>query len=124
MDSQERKDATRPVVSGSMLPGMAMIAMYMLVVAMVGGFGALAGRYPGGKYVILSICSLVVIGVFGFLRLRRWGWALVMGGCLTMCLWYIYMSRLTHNPALIVMACLDLCFFLYLSRTEVRERLR
>ena len=103
---------------------MAMVAIYMLIVAMVGGFGAINGRYPGGRYVILSVCSLVVLGVFGFLRLKRWGWALVTGGCLSLCLWIIYMSHTLHNPGLLVMALLNLCLFLYLSRTEVRERLR
>jgi hypothetical protein len=113
---------SEPVPHKGILPGMAMIAIYMLFVAMVGGFGALNGRYPGGKYVILPICSLIVAGVFGFLRLRRWGWALLMGGCLVMSLWYIYMSRALHNPGLLVMGGLTLVFFLYLARPEVRDR--
>jgi hypothetical protein len=112
-----------PRVTG-ILPGMAMVAVYMLVVGMVGAFGALNGRYPSGRYVILAVCTLVVIGVFGFLRLHRWGWALVTGGCLSLALWIIYISRITHNPGILIMAGLNLCLFLYLVRTEVRERLR
>ena len=107
-----------------LLPGMAMVAIYMLIVAMVGGFGALNGRYAGGRYVVLTVCTLVVIGIFGFLRLKRWGWALLTGGCLSLCLWMIYMSHAMHNPGLLIMAGLNLCLFLYLIRTEVRERLR
>jgi hypothetical protein len=105
-----------------LLPGMAMVAIYMLFVGMVGGFGALNGRYPGGRYVVLIICSLVVVGVFGFLRLKRWGWALVAGGALSLCLWSLYMSHIIHNPGLLIMAGLNLCLFLYLIRTEVRDR--
>ena len=101
-----------------------MIAIYMLVVAMFGVFGSITGHYPGGRYVILPVCSLMVLGVFGFLRMRRWGWALVIGGCLVISLAYIYLAHALHNPALWIMAGLDLCFFLYLSRTEVRNRLR
>ena len=103
---------------------MAMVAVYMLIVAMVGGFGALNGRYAGGRYVVLTVCTLVVIGIFGFLRLKRWGWALLTGGCLSLCLWIMYMSHAMHNPGLLILAGLNLCLFLYLIRTEVRERLR
>lgn len=108
----------------TLLPGMAMVAIYVLFVAMVGGFGALTGRYPSGRYVVLLVCSLMVVGVFGFLRLRRWGWALVTAGCLLMSLWTIYISRVMHANSLLIMAGLNLCFFLYLVRTEVRDRLR
>ncbi len=108
-----------------MLPGIAGIAMFMLLVSMIGAFGALRGIYPGAaRYVVLGICTMVMIGVFGLLRLRRWGWALVIGGCLMMSIGYVFVSRATHNPGLLVMAAFALLFFLYLSRTEVRERLR
>lgn len=104
---------------------MAMVAIYVLMVAMVGGFGALNGRYPGGgRYVVLCVCTLLLVGVFGLLRLRRWGWALVTGGCLCLSLWAIYMSKMMHAPGILIMAGLNLCMFLYLIRTEVRERLR
>jgi hypothetical protein len=107
-----------------LLPAMAAIAIYMLFVAMIGGFGALNGRYPGGRYVVLCVCSLVVVGVFGFLKLKRWGWALITGAALSLCLWIIYMSKLMHNPGMLVMAAFNLCVFLYLVRPEVRERVR
>jgi len=124
-NSQKNPQQPDTVKAGSgLLPGMAMVSVYMLLVAMVGGFGALNGRYAGGRYVVLCVCSLVVVGVFGFLRLKRWGWALVTGGCLSLCLWIMYMSHLLHNPGMLVMALLNLCLFLYLIRTEVRERLR
>ena len=113
----------RPAEAKGMLPGMAMVSIYMLIVAMVGGFGALNGRYAGARYVVLCVCTLVVVGVFGFLRLKRWGWALLTGGCLSLCLWIMYMSHVLHNPGMLVMALLNLCLFLYLIRTEVRERL-
>jgi hypothetical protein len=110
--------------SATLLPGMAMVAVYMLIVALVGGFGALNGHYPGARYVILSVATLMVAGVFGLLRLRRWGWSLVTAGCLCLSLWSIYMSRVLHSPGTLVMAALNFCLFLYLIRTEVRERVR
>jgi hypothetical protein len=124
------KHGPLPVVTpagerAGMLPGIAGIGMFMLLVSMIGAIGALRGVYAGaGRYVVLAICTMVIVGVFGLLRLRRWGWALVVGGCLMMSLGYAYVSHATHNPALLVMAGFTLVFFLYLSRTEVRERLK
>ena len=124
MFSDPTPAATPQKPAQGLLPGMAMVAIYMLIVAMVGGFGALNGRYGSGRYVILCVCSLVLVGVFGFLKLKRWGWALVTGACLCLCLWILYMSHIMHNPGMLVMALLNLCLFLYCARTEVRERMR
>ncbi|HWG16945.1 MAG TPA: hypothetical protein VN678_03735 [Acidobacteriaceae bacterium] len=105
-----------------MLPGIAAIAMYMLVVAIVGAFGSLRGTFP--PMIALPICTLIVVGVFGLLRMRRWGWALVTAGSLLFAFAYSWIARRGHIPGLWVMAALDLCMFLYLIRTEVRDRLR
>ena len=110
---------------GGMLPGVAGICMWMLVVATVGVFGALRGVYAGhARYVVLPICTMIVIGVFGLLRMRRWGWAMVLAGTLLLSFGYGYMARTMGAPGFWVMALLNLCFFLYLSRPEVRERMR
>ncbi|HEY5055944.1 MAG TPA: hypothetical protein VII58_07275 [Acidobacteriaceae bacterium] len=111
-----------PPIKGEMLPGVAAIAMYMLVVAIIGAFGALRGAFPA--MIALPIATLVVVGVFGLLRMRRWGWALVTAGCLLLAFAYGWIARHGGMTRLWVMAGLDLCMFLYLIRTEVRERLR
>ena len=106
-----------------MLPGMAMIGMYMLFVAIIGVFGVFNGRFPTtARFFFLPLCTLIVVGVFGLFRLRRWGWALVLAGCLLLTTYYVYVSHVMHSPGLLVMAALTLTFFLYLSRPEVRER--
>ena len=109
-----------------MLPGMAVIGMYMLVLAMVNSFAALRGTFGGGaaKYSIFAICTLLVVGAFGLLSLRRWGWAIVTAGCVLMATGYFYGFHRTHVAPYIVQGLFSLVFFLYLSRTEVRERLR
>jgi O-antigen/teichoic acid export membrane protein len=110
---------------GGMLPGIAGICLYMLVVALIGVVGVFRGVYQGeARYVVLPVCTLIVVGVFGLLRLRRWGWALVMAGALLMSAMYGFMARTMHQPGMWVMAGLDFCFFLYLVRPETRERLR
>jgi hypothetical protein len=109
-----------------MLPGMALIGLYLLVLAMINAFAASAGKYGLGpaKYSILAICTLMVIGIFGMLKLLRWGWAIVTAGCLLMAAGYFYGFHRTHIAPYIVQGLFALVFFLYLSRTEVRERLR
>ena len=109
-----------------MLPGIALICMYLLVLGMINSFAAIRGSYgPGAaRYSILGICTLLVVGVFGLLRLRRWGWAIVSAGCVLMATGYFYGFHRTHVPPYIVQGLFALVFFLYLSRTEVRERLR
>jgi hypothetical protein len=104
-----------------MLPG-----MYLLLLAMLNAFAALHGIYGKGfaRYGIFGICSLMVVGVFGFLRLRRWGWAIVAAGFLLLAAGDFYLYAHQHVGFLLIRALFSIVFFLYLSRTEVRERLR
>lgn len=108
-----------------MLPGMALIGLYLLVLAMLNAFAAARGNFGAGaaKYTILGICTLLVIGVFGLLRLLRWGWAVVSAGCVLMAAGYFYGFHRTHIAPYIIQGLFALVFFLYLSRTEVRDRL-
>ncbi len=110
---------------GGMLPGIAGICMFLLLVTMLNAFGAIRGAFgmAGGKYSVLGVCTLLLVGIFGLLRLRRWGWALVLAGCLLMSLGDIYFFAHTHVGFFAVRGLLEMVFFLYLSRTEVREQL-
>lgn len=112
--------------SKGMLPGMALIGLYLLVLAMLNAFAAARGSFGNGgaKYSILAVCTLLVVGVFGLLRLLRWGWAIVSAGCVLMAAGYFYGFHRTHIAPYIIQGLFVLVFFLYLSRTEVRERLR
>jgi hypothetical protein len=77
------------------------------------------------KYGILSVCTLLVVGVFGMFRLLRWGWALVTSGCLVMAAGYFYgFGTAPYSAVHRKRTCSRWSSFLYLSRTEVRERLR
>ncbi len=109
-----------------MLPGVAGIALFLLVVVMVNAFAALRGVFGNGssKYGVLAICTLFAAGIFGLLRLRRWGWALVLGGCLTLSLGNFFVFARLHAFPFLLQALFALVFFLYLARPEVRERLR
>jgi hypothetical protein len=103
-----------------MLPGMAAICMFMLFFTMFNAFIAANTRHYG----LLAVCTLLIVGVFGLLRLKRWGWALVMGGCLTASLGFFLVFATQHRFSALVQGLFALVFFLYLARPEVRERLR
>jgi hypothetical protein len=109
-----------------MLPGMAFIAIYLLLLAMLNAFAALHGIYGPGlpRYGILAICTLMVVGIFGFLRLRRWGWAIVVAGFLLLAAGDFFLYTRQHVGFLLIRALFSIVFFLYLVRPEVRERLR
>jgi hypothetical protein len=110
----------------TLLPGMAGIGLFLLIVTMLNSFAAMRGVFGHGpaRYGILGVCSLLLVGIFGMLGLRKWGWALVTAGCLLMGLGDIWLFAHTHAGFFAVRGLLELCFFFYLARTEVRERLR
>jgi hypothetical protein len=107
------------------LPGMAAISLWMLGLALMGVSGVLTGHYPGGARVgILILCSVFAVAGLGLLRLRRWGWALSLGAAfLSMCFGCYSLFRF-HQVQWVVMAVINLVFFLYLVRPEVVGRLR
>jgi hypothetical protein len=122
----EPQPPTPPGTRQSLLPGMAMVSMYLLVLAMLNAFAAMRGTFGLGaaRYSIFGVCTLMAIGIFGFLKLKRWGWAIVNARCLLMAAGYFYGFHRTHIAPYIIQGLFALVFFLYLSRTEVRDRLR
>lgn len=114
-----------------MLPGMAMIAVFVLLYALLNVFSALQGKFGtgAGRYAVLGICTLLVVGVFGLLRLRRWGWALVLGGTLFIAMYLVSAVLRAHlgiagGMGYLVYAGFFTLFFLYLVRDEVRVRVK
>ena len=125
------RGAGADVPGPKMLPGMARIAIYLLVYAVINAFFAVQGAfgYGPGRYAVLGIATLLVAGVFGLLRLRRWGWALVLGGTLYVALYYVVQFIRAHvgvarGFGLLVQAMFFTLFFLYLVRDEVRVRVK
>ena len=108
-----------------MLPGVAGICLFMVVLITINAVAALRGSFGAGagKYGILALCTLLAAGVYGLLRLQRWGWSLVLGGCLTLCAGYFLAFQKTHAGFFLIEGLFAFLFFLYLVRTEVRSRL-
>jgi len=100
--------------------------MFLLLVTMLNAFAAIQGTFGSGpaRYGILAVCTFLLLGIFGMLKLKRWGWALVTAGCLAIAGGDLFLYTHNHVGFFLVRALLELCFFLYLARTEVRERMR
>ena len=125
-DQPEGSDPPRiPGPKGLLLPGVAGICMFLLILALLNTFAALKGIYGlgGGRLGVLAVASLLVVGIFGQLRMRRWGWAIVTAGSLLLAAGYLFVFGRTHSPPAMVQSLFGMVFFLYLVRTEVRERL-
>jgi len=105
----------------SLLPGIIAIGFYMLVQAAVVSFGVAGGHIPP---LFLIVAALFVAASFGLLRLFRWAWALTLGAAFTMMGWYSWIFYTTHQSIGAIMCVLNLVFFFYLVRPDVRNRLR
>lgn len=119
------RPATDSAKGPRMLPGMAMIAIFMLFVSMANAVNVIVHRAQfrtSALYAILAVASMILIGVFGFLRLKRWGWAMLLGGCFFYSLGNVTLFYQSHQPGYLLPAAFSMVFFLYLVRTEIRER--
>ena len=113
-------------LQGKMLPGIAGICMFMIVMTMTNVYAALHGAFGAGtaKVGVLALCTLLAAGILGLMRLRKWGWALVTAGCLLFAAGDFFIFSKIHLASLLVRGLFMLVFFLYLVRQETRERLR
>lgn len=124
-ERSEQSQAGVPAGKGVLLPGVAGIALFLLVLALLNTFAAMKGVYGngGGRYGVLAVCTLLAAGIFGLLRMRRWGWAIAAAGSLLLAAGYLFLFVRTHVGAAAVQSLFGMVFFLYLVRTEVRDRL-
>jgi hypothetical protein len=103
------------------LPGMVAIGLYMLVLAAAVSFGVVSGHIPR---LLLILVPFFVVASFGLLRLFRWAWALTLSAVfllMTYNLWIFFEQRQAPGA---IQGILNLVFFLYLVRIDVRSRLR
>jgi len=103
------------------LPGMAGIALWMIMLCCIGLFGVASHHLP---MVVTVLCAFFAAAASGLLQQRRWGWALTLAAVFLSICYGTYMLARFHQTPLIVMVVVNLVFFLYLVRPEVIQRLR
>ncbi|MGB6745278.1 MAG: hypothetical protein WBE38_16645 [Terracidiphilus sp.] len=104
------------------LPGLAAIALYLLVLAGVIVVGVVSGRHYPPVFLVFPVLFIASCG--GLLMLFRWAWSLALAAVVLLSGYNLWIFARDHQPAGLVQGLLNLIFFLYLVRPEVRERLR
>jgi hypothetical protein len=106
---------------GTLLPGLVAIALYMLVLAAVVTFGVVGRHLP---WLLLILVPFFVTASFGLLRLFRWAWALTLSAVFLLMSYNLWIFMNQKQPPGAIQGLLNLVFFLYLVRVDVRSRLR
>ena len=124
MNDKNETDSSNAPQSGKRplpLPGMAGIALYMLVLSAVIAFGVIGHHYPP---LLLIVSGLTAYASFGLLRQRRWGWALSLAATFLLMTYQFYTLVRFHQGEAGIIGALNLVLFLYLVRPEVMERVK
>ena len=123
-DHLTAKVGLEPAAAGKgplLLPGVVAIALYMLVLAAVITFGVMGKHIP---WIFLLLAPFFVTASFGLLRMFRWAWALTLSAVFLLMGYNFWIFASQKQPPGIVQGLLNLVFFFYLVRVDVRSRLR
>ncbi|MGA3371589.1 MAG: hypothetical protein ABSC48_07495 [Terracidiphilus sp.] len=104
-----------------LLPGLAAISLYMMVLAGINILGVAMGQAPPA---FLVFSALFIAAGLGLLLLLRWAWALTLAAVVLLVALFLWKFAASHDFPYAIQGLLNLVFFLYLVRTEVREKLR
>jgi uncharacterized membrane protein (DUF2068 family) len=74
--------------------------------------------------LFLVFAACLITASAGLLLLFRWAWAMALGAVSLVASYDIWIFASQHELPTLVQALLNLVFFLYLVRTEVRSKLR
>ncbi len=103
------------------LPGLIAISLYMLLLSGV-TVVSVVERRAGMIYLVFSI--LFVAGALGLLLLLRWAWALTLAAVAILSGSFLWEFSVQHQYPSLVKGLLNLFFFLYLVRDDVRSKLK
>ena len=104
------------------LPGMAAICLYLFLLAGVIILGVGGGHhYPT---LFLLFAAVFMAAAAGLALSFRWAWAMALAAVFLLTGYNIWIFSAEHQWAALVQGLLNLVFFLYLIRPEVRGTLR
>ena len=122
MTDEARKDEAQPPRRELLpLPGLAAIALYLLALAGVIVLGVSGRHYPT---LFLVFSAAFMAASAGLLLLLRWAWAMALGAVFLLSAYDLWIFFSSHQGPALVQGLLNLVFFLYLVRPEVRGKLR
>ena len=103
------------------LPGLVAIGLYMFLLAGVNVLGVVGGHY---RPLFLIFSAVFIASGLGLLLLLRWAWATALAAMVMLASVFLWQFAHQHLFAYVIQGLLNLVFFLYLVRPEVREKLR
>ena len=103
------------------VPGLVAISLYMMVLAGINILGVASGQISPA---LLIFSALFIAASLWLLMLLRWAWALTLAAMALLVGLFLWRFVTSHDFPYAVQWLLNLVFFLYLVRTEVREKLR
>jgi len=103
-------------------PGLAAISLYLLVLAGTIILGVAGGGHYPPLFLLFAAGFMTASG--GLLMLFRWAWALALAAVFLLVAYNLWIFSTQHQGAALVQGLLNLVFFLYLVRPEVRQTLR
>jgi glycerol-3-phosphate acyltransferase PlsY len=104
------------------LPGLAAISLYLLLLSGVIIMGVVGGHYYPPIFLVFA--AGFIAAAAGLLLLLRWAWAMALGAVFLIAVYDLWIFGFQHEPPALVQGLLNLVFFLYLIRGEVRAKLR
>jgi len=104
------------------LPGLAAISLYLLLLSGAIIFSVVVTRTNSPLFLILA--AGFITAAAGLLLLFRWAWAMALGAVFMIVAYNLWSFASLREPSFLVQGLLNLVFFLYLIRTEVRAKLR
>ena len=104
------------------LPGLAAIGLYLFLLAGTLIVGVVAGRHYPPLFLLLA-AALLTAGA-GLIVLLRWAWAMALGAVTLLAGYHLWFFATFHIYSSLVQGLLNLVFFFYMVRGEVRAKLR
>ncbi len=103
------------------LPGLVATGLYMLLLAFTVVLGVVRGHFPP---ICLVFPVLFVAAGLGLLKLFRWAWTLTLAAVAMLAGLFFWNYTTQHQIASLMQGLVNLIIFLYLVRTDIRDRLR
>jgi glycerol-3-phosphate acyltransferase PlsY len=104
------------------LPGLAAISLYLLLLSGVIVVGVVSGHYYPPFFLVFA--AGFITAAAGLLLLLRWAWAMALAAVFLLVVYDLWIFSIQREPPALVQGLLNLVFFLYLVRTDVRNKLR
>jgi hypothetical protein len=103
------------------LPALAAISLYMVILAVVDVVGVVGGQF---RPIYLVVAALFLAAAGGLLLLFRWAWSLTLAAVILLAGLFFFKFYFDQQLPFVIQGLMNLIFFLYLVRPEVREKLR